>query len=295
MVGILGVIDSKRQTLTRAERVIADAIIADPDAAVGRTIGQLARMAGTSEATVTRFCRSLGLSGYPQLRLQLAVEIEQRRGDDRERAGIMLPGDVEPGEPLADVIKKVALADAQAVELTVAQLDLDTFTAVVDAIMSARRVLVFGVGSSAPVAIDAASKLNLSGCAAQASADVHAGLMTTALFSPKDMALGFSHSGRSREVVEVLNEAEARGATTVVVTSDAGSPAARSARHILLTAARELTFRSGGIASRIAQLAVVDCIFAAISHHRFDRSLEATEQMHDAVSGHVIGASRNAK
>jgi DNA-binding MurR/RpiR family transcriptional regulator len=79
------------------------------------------------------------------------------------------------------------------------------------------------------------------------------------------------------------------------VTSDAGSPAARIANLHLVTAAREMGLRSGGLASRIASLTVLDCIFVLMSHRRFEASTDAGERMHRAVSSHVIGSERGTR
>jgi DNA-binding MurR/RpiR family transcriptional regulator len=292
---ILDILRVRSDTLSPAERAIAELVLADPIAAHDRKIGELAQLARSSEATVTRFCRSVGLQGYTQFRLALAVALERRRTGRLAEAGLAMLGDLSPGDAASDIIKKVAFANTQAVELTVDQLDLRVLGAAVDALIAARRVLAFGVGSSATVAIDAVEKLTLAGVAAHSTNDIHTGLMTVALYGADDVVLAFSHSGRARETVEVLEHAAARGATGIVVTSDASSPAARAAGLCLVTAAREMGLRSGGVASRIASLTVVDCIFVLMSHRRFDVSTEAGERMHQAVSAHVIGSGRGAK
>lgn len=279
-------------SLSAAERAIAETILLDPAAASEKSIGQLALASGSSEATVTRFCRSMGLRGYSHLRLRLAVSAERRRGDDEPEAGMALLGDIDPSDPIPEIIRKIAYADTRAVELTLAQLDVDVLTAVVEKLAAARRILTFGVAASATAAIDAAAKLTLSDCAATVVHDIHGALMATSLFGEQDVVLAFSHSGRAKEVVDVLAAARLRGAYSVAVTSDPASPAARNADAVLLTAARELRFRSGGVASRMAQLAVVDALFVMLAHGRFDAAVDAADKMHDAVSGHVIGSER---
>ena len=58
----------------------------------------------------------------------------------------------------------------------------------------------------------------------------------------------------------------------------------------LTTAARETTFRSGAMASRIAQLTVIDCLFIGVAQHHVDTAKTALEATYEAVSGHRLGA-----
>jgi DNA-binding MurR/RpiR family transcriptional regulator len=289
---ILDVIAVRASSLSPAERAIADVILADPDAANDLTSSHMARLARSSEATVTRFCRSIGLSGYAQLRLRLALALERRRSGEQADSGLAMLAELEPDDPLADIVKKVAFANVQAVELTASQLDLAMLTAVVDAISAAERIVTFGVGSSTTAAVDAAHKLVLSGKAAVSSSDIHHALMITAQYGSGDALIVFSHSGRTREALELISHADQRGVTTIVVTSDTSSPAAKAARLKLGTAAREISFRSGGVASRMAQLTVIDTLFVLMSHRRFDQSLDAAAAMHEAVGSHIVVTDR---
>jgi DNA-binding MurR/RpiR family transcriptional regulator len=292
---VLELIEVRLDTLSAAERAIADVILTDPQAASVRTIGQLAQASGSSEATVTRFCRTIGLPGYAHLRLRLAVSAERRRNGDDVDSGIAMLGDLDPADPPSEIVRKVAYADTRAVDLTLSQVDETELMTVVELLAGARRVLTFGVAASATAAFDGASKLNLSGCAATVAHDVHSALMLATVYGPDDVLVAFSHSGRARDVVDLLQTAKGRGIATVVVTSDAASPAARIAGHVLLTAARELRFRSGGVASRMAQLAIVDALFVLLAHRRFDASVDAADAMHEAVAPYVIGGERGTR
>lgn len=295
-VDILELIELRAPTLSTAERAIAEAILSDPAAASQKTIGQLAQEAGSSEATVTRFCKSIGVSGYPHLRLRLAVAEERRRsGSGEGETGIALLGELDPEDTISTILRKVAAADARAIEVTLNGLDQEALSAVVDALVRAPRIMTFGVAASATAACDATAKLNLAGRAAHVAHDVHTALMVLTNFSASDLVLAFSHSGRARDVVDLLTLARERGVASVVVTSDGASPAARVADHVLLTAAREVTFRSGGIASRMAQLAVVDALFVVLAHRRFELSVASAEAMHESVASYVIGTEKGRR
>src|SRR6478752_3152827 len=123
-----------RPSLSPAEDRVAEIVLADARRAAGLTISELANAASTSETTVLRFCRRLGLPGYPQLRLALAEESANPRSLSRGDT------DISASDTVDDIIAKVAFTDASAVEETAQGLDRDALTAAAAAIARAGRV-----------------------------------------------------------------------------------------------------------------------------------------------------------
>ncbi|MFW5419946.1 MurR/RpiR family transcriptional regulator [Nocardiopsis sp. CNT-189] len=277
-------------SLPPAEQRVAQRIVDDPERAAASSITQLAKDCSTSEATVIRFCRTIDFSGYRELRLALATEAGQARGAGLStRAAV---GDIDPDDTLVTVVQKIAYTDARAVEDTAAQLDVDVLQTVVEALAAARRTDIYGVGASAFVGADLQQKLHRIGLASFAWADNHVMLTSAALLREGDVAVGVSHSGATIETVQALAEARARGATTVAITNFPRSPISESADHVLTTAARETTFRSGATASRLAQLTVIDCLFVGLAQLRYADSRTALETTYDAVRGLRVGERR---
>jgi DNA-binding MurR/RpiR family transcriptional regulator len=280
-------------TLAPSMRRVAEVILADAAAAATLTVTELAQAGHTSETTVIRLCKVVGFAGYPQLRLALATEAGRAEGG---RGGRAVGGDIGPGDDLAQVVEKIAFADARAVEETAAQLDVAVLEQVVDAVAAARRVDIYGVGASAFVAADFQQKLHRIGRVAFAWPDTHIALTSAALLGPHDVAIGISHSGATRDTIDALAEARAHGATTVAITNFLNSPVARVCDHVLTTAARETTFRSGATASRLAQLTVVDCLFVAVAQRTYSDTLAALEATRNAVrSRRVAPTGRRAR
>lgn len=266
--------------LAPAELRVAEVVLRDLATAAACSITAIAGLAETSEATVVRFCRAVGLSGYPQLRLDLAREAGRSSADD----GRVIGADITPDDDLSTVVEKIAYADSRAILDTAEQLDVAAIERVAEAIAVARRIEVFGVGASAFVAGDLAQKLRRIGLAAFLSVDAHAALTAAVLLEPGDVALGVSHSGTTVDTLDPLVVASGRRATTVAVTNFPRSPLALAAEVVLTTAARETTFRSGATASRIAQLTVVDCLFVAVARLDHDAAAAALAATYDAVA-----------
>lgn len=274
-------LSSHLEWLRPAQRKVAETILADPEACVSLPIGRLAEDAGTSQATVVRLCRAIGLDGYPELRLLLAQE-QARRSHD----GAQPQGDIQAGDDLAAVVSKIAAADAAAVQDTVAQLSLEVLERVIDALADASRIDIYGVGASGLVAADLMQKLLRIGRGAHAFADAHNGLPSAALMGQGAVAVAISHSGSTRDTLEMFRLAVEGGATGVAITNAPRSPIADIAHHVLLTAARESSFRAGATASRLAQLAVVDCLFVGLAQRTYQDSSQALQSTLDAVRRH---------
>ena len=198
----------------------------------------------------------------------------------------MVGSDIGPGDDLAAIVEKIAFADARAVEETAAQLDVAVLQAVVDALVAARRIDVYGVGASAFVAMDFQQKLHRIGQIAFAWSDTHIALTSAALLQPGDVAIGISHTGVTTDTIDALAQARRSGATTVALTNFPRSPIVEVADHVLTTAVRETTFRSGAMASRLAQLTLVDFMFVGVAQQTTAETRAALEATLAAVSGH---------
>jgi DNA-binding MurR/RpiR family transcriptional regulator len=289
--GLIVQINGLLPALSPAEQRVARLVLTDPAASARRTITDLAAAAETSEATVIRFCRSIGMSGYPQLRIRLAAEGARRIEPNDAR---VVGGDIPPGADLQQIIATIAFNDARAVEETADQLDVEVCEKIVEALSKASRVEVFGAGASGFVAADFQAKLHRIGRISYYWPDVHAALTSTALLGPGDVALGISHTGTTADTIEVLEQAKANGAITVALTNFPRSPICDVADFVLTTAARETTYRSGAMASRLAQLTVVDCLFVGVAARTRTKAKRALEATADAVLGHRVTQRRRS-
>lgn len=270
-------------------RRVAKTVLADPHSAAGMTIVELAAECGVSQSTVVRLCHELGLQGYRQFRLALATERGLREADRANRPN----GDITEGDSLAEVIQKIAYADARAVEDTARSLSVQELDAVVEAIATAGRVDIYGAGASGFVAADLQQKLYRIGRIAFCHPDPHVAVTSAALLGPGDVAIGISHTGLTIDTIDALTLAGQKGALTVAITNAPSSAIARVADRALITAARESTFRSGATASRLAQLTVVDCVFVAVAQRTFTKSQAALEATRAAVRTRRLNRDRS--
>lgn len=274
---IAAAIDSMPPSLARIARVVAH----EPSLVVDSTITELASTCETSVASVIRFCRAIGVDGYAALRMAIAAELGRESAQFGASAGF--GSEIPTSDSLRQATAKIAALELLAIEETVGALDYGVLANAVDVIDAADRVVLFGVGASGLVAADLGQKLLRIGRLAVVASDSHEASAVAALGTERSVAIGFSHSGSTRETVAFLHTARSAGSSTIAVTGNASSSLASEADHALLTHAREPRLRAGAMVSRIAQLALVDCLFVGIGQRRHDAAIDALQRTSDAT------------
>lgn len=267
--------------LRPAEQRVAGAVIDDPAGISESSITAVAELCQTSETTVLRFCRAIGLAGYPELRIALARAAQWEENDADN--GAPTTGQISATDGLTEVVNKITHANARAITDTAGAVDLDVLERAVDAVAAARRIDIFGTGASALVADDLHQKLHRIGLVSFNTPDTHLALTSVAVLGSDDVVIGISHTGTTTDTIDALKVAHRHGATTIAITNFDRSPISTVADLMLVTAAHETTFRSGAMSSRIAQLAMVDCLFAGVAQRSYDEAVAALEASYAAV------------
>src|SRR5947209_3446987 len=282
--GVLVRVRSRLPEFTGALQRVAEQVLTDPAGAARATIVELAERSGTSPATVTRFCRALGFEGYADLRLGIAGET----GRAARQAGwsVDIGREIQPNDSLERVLNQIMAADQRALGDTSSLLDLRAVAKAADAIAASSRVDIYGISGSALVGAEMQLCLHRIGLAAWSWTDVHNGLASAALLRPGDVALGVSHSGQTRETIEMLAEAGSSGATTIALTSFPRSPLAEVADIVLLHAMQATTFRPDALSGRHPQLVVLDLLYIAVAQRTHDSAHAAFQATARAVAGH---------
>lgn len=280
-MGIQSNIEASAASFTPTMRRLAKAIRDNPAIVLEKTISQIAEACGTSVASVVRFCRVVGVSGYAELRMALATELGKEAA--QFGSGMTLGAEIARTDTLEEVAAKVASLEMLAIEETVASLDFKTLERVVTALDQAERILLFGIGASHFVAQDLHHKLFRVGRNVFLMADAHEAWTAAVLSPAHTVAIGFSHSGSTADTVQFLALARQHGALTVAITGARDSALARTAAEHLITHARESALRAGAMVSRIAQLALVDCLFMGVARLRYEQTIDALKRTRDVT------------
>jgi len=264
-------------TLRTAEQRVADFILKNPDELIYLTVTELAERTQTSESTVVRLCQKIGYKGYQEFKIMLARDLVGPTETVYEQ--------IDPGDSLETLKAKIFQANAQALKDTIEVLSDAELQRAVDAIAHCRKIEIYGIGGSAPLALDAYHKFMKLGVVAVWLNDSDLMAMSSALLGENDVALGISHTGASRDVCDAMEHAQRSGATTICITHQATSPITKVSDVKLFTAAKETAFGSDATSSRIAQLSIIDTLYAGIANQDYETSLGRIQKTRAASAG----------
>lgn len=188
---------------------------------------------------------------------------------------------------MADAVKTSSIC---AIEDTMKLLDPAIVERAAGKIIQADSVRLFGANASSLVAQDLYYKLIRIGKSACYAQDLHIQLTYAATMGPKDVGIFVSNSGTTREVMECLHLAAARGGTTIALTRFDNSPLAQAADLCLYTSSPEISHRSGAMSSRIAQMCMVDVLFTAVARRNYRKVETALENSYKSCMTHRVEA-----
>lgn len=255
-----------RRRASYSELKIIDYILSDVDHPAGLPIRELSDATQTSVSTILRLSKKLGYDGYRSFQQALIYELAIRR-----RNAHASMGDVKPTDTTLATINKITNKSIKALDTTAQIIDPSAIEACVDRIDSASSVNLFGIGASLLVAKDLQLKLLRAAVPCNCCDDWQLQLLYAKNMTPDDLAIAISYSGMSREVITCAKRAKETGATVVAITSmGVDTPLLKYTDIVLGVAASEHGIRAGAMASRIAQLNVVDILFSAYSNKHWE-------------------------
>lgn len=234
-----------------AEKKVADYILANPATVVRMSMADLARQSGTSDATVLRMCRHIGQSGFYQLKINLAMELNS----DAEAQG----ASGRSGDGPRDLVDFVDEA-AKNITSIPKSLSTEQVEEAVSALVAAERVYTFGWGSTYAVAFDLAHRLMRSGKPTHTSENVEHLMRLLLLARPGEVLVTISHSGDSTYTVECMRVAHDAGMRVILITNAADSEASQHADIVLATNARDDILGNWGHTSHVAEMVVCDLL-----------------------------------
>lgn len=267
--------------LTPLEGRVVDMMLGRRDFDESTSLKTVAEDAGVSEAMIIKITKKLGFEGFRDFRAGI-VDYNRLPTTD-------LHQELSPDDTGVEIAQKVFRTSIHALEETLSILDPEAFEKAADLIFSARQRDFYGIGGSAQIARDVSHKLLRIGVRTSVFDDAHMMLMSAALLSDGDVAVGFSHSGETTAVIETLELARRRGARTIALTNYATSPLASLADVVLCSTAQGSPLLGENAAARIAQLVIFDAVFAAVAQ----RDLKAAERNLAATRNAIIAKRRS--
>lgn len=274
--GLLERLARRRAGLSPSEARVADIVLDRPDAVPRMNLAALAGQAGVSEPTVLRFCRSLGVEGYADFKLELARALAAG-------GAAYLHREISFADGVGTIAAKVFQSSIHALAVVQQALDPALLERAIEVLAVAPRIDCIGVGLSSIVAVDAQQKLMRLQVHCVAHHDSHLQTMSAATLRPGDAALLFSYNGRIRDVLRCAAVAREAGAATIAVTRS-GTPLAGAVDLAIPADVPEDTFVYAPMTTRLAQLAVLDVLATGVALRRGPEIAAHLERVKESMS-----------
>lgn len=248
-------IDSKMNSFSKGQKLIAEFIEQHYDQAAFLTASKLGELVGVSESTVVRFATELGYSGYPQLQKAMQEMIKDKLTSVQriEVTAAKIGG--------SSVLDYVLNQDIQKIRRTLEETSRADFERAVDSIISADNIYVFGVRSASSLAgfLGYYFELILGNVHIVTTAS-RSGMYEALLrISDKDAIVGISFPRYSKTAAAAMDFAKSRGAATVALTDSMLSPLAQNADSVLIARSDMASV----VDSLVAPLSLINALIVA--------------------------------
>ena len=273
---ILAQIHNKYSLLTETEKKIASYILHNPDLVTKLTVKKLAANCDTVQSAVIRFCKSIGVEGFADLKLALARETVSE--NDVEN----LPA-FSRNDSTEALFQKVFSSGIRTLKDTLSMLDFVQTEKIIHHLLTAKNVYIFGIGTSSTVAMDAGYRFAQFGIPAHACTDQLFMNVIGGNLKPGDIAFGISHSGQTKAVVNALRRAKAAGAVTIALTSFADSLLSRESDFSICVYADEKNYPVEAVSARVAHICVIDALMMVLGTKQ-----EGTFEQHIAIRNDAL-------
>ncbi len=246
-----------RADLSKSERKVCDYIVENPSEVVHMAVSELAEATRVSDATVIRTSKKLGFESYQDFKILLAQNIVTPIQSINE--------EITKDDDTGDIMKKVFQGIIHTMNYTYEIQDAATLEKAADYIVNARHICIVGLGNSHAVAEDVQHKFLRLGLDASAFSDTHLQVIRASSLNSSDVLFAISHSGSSKDVVHAAKIAHENHARVISITNIGKSPLANISDIALHTSSDETKYRHVALASRLAQMAIVDVIYTMIA------------------------------
>jgi DNA-binding MurR/RpiR family transcriptional regulator len=276
MPSILSAIEQNKDALKRQEQALAVYILEHAHNIVRMGITELAELSQTSPATISRFCKTFHFQGYTDFKMKLSAELAIIPVEQSYQ-------DIVAGNPLDKIIIAMEANHLRSISDTTRLLDRKQLELAIEALHGARHIDLYGVATSGIVAQDFYQKLIRIGKRATAFTDPHLQITAASNLRPGDVIFAISYAGETLETIQALQCAKEQGATAISLTKFGSNTLAEMSDIKLFTSSLEEGMRRGDMASRIAQLHVVDILFTSLVSEDFEEFVPKLEHSYQMV------------
>jgi len=255
-LGLLQRIEQESQGMHRAERRVADFVASSPSKVLQMSMARLSETCSVSDPTVMRFCRRFGFESYQEFKLHLVQNLVPLAPFAYEQ--------ITPDDSVENIVRKTCRNSLNAIQRLAEDLAPDRVAEGARYLQSATWTGIYATGISEVNALDAEHKFQRLGLRCQALLGAKRQDMHVQSAREGEVALIYSQSGHTRQMVEVARAARKSGAKVVSIAAD-DSPLALVSDVLIAVKPYEHTELMTPLASRLNHHLVTNMLVAAIA------------------------------
>ena len=250
-MNILERVQSNLDILSKSEKKVAEAVLTAPQTVIHSSIALMAKTADVSEPTVNRSCRRMATKGFPDFKLQLAQSIANGTP--------YVNRNIDDSDTVSSYTNKIFESAMAGLENVKNNIDIAAINRAVDILTQAKKISFFGLGASAAVAHDAMNKFSRFNIPVTYFDDVVMQRMSCINSTDGDVVVIISHTGRTKNLVEIAKIARENDAAVIAITTPNSLLASEATLPILLDVPEDTDIYMPMI-SRLAQLTIIDVL-----------------------------------
>lgn len=268
-------IRSNYNGFSKKEKIIADFILKNPHKVIHWTINQLAEKLSVAESTIFIFCKNIGYKGFQALKIALAADVSSHKDD--------IDNKIKNNDGIKEITEKIFKSNIKTLEDTVNIQNEEAIHDATEMILNAEQIHFFGVGGSFSVALDAYHKFIRCGINVKIDLDSHLQIMSASLMTNKNVAIVISHSGATKDILDIIQVLKKNKVKVISITNFATSSLSIEADIPLYTVSDETHFRWDALSSRIAQLSILDTLYTVLMIKNKSQSLNSRNKIRDSI------------
>ena len=277
-INCLITIKTQQQSFSRSEKKISEYILSHTPEIINMNIGELSKRINVAQSSIIRFCQNIGLDGFSALKINLAKNLVQN--DEYVLDDITMETDVNNPKLTTS---KLFSSISRSLEETLEIISNETLEKTVNLLCGAEKIMFFGVGTSATIALDVYYRFMRIGLPAYAATDPHIMLLSASMLNSNCVASGISHTRRTTETIRAIKKAKEAGAHTICLTSCDKSPMTKLCELPIVTSLSESKLMNEAVTSRIIHIALLDSIYTCIALKKYNDVKEKIENMHNLL------------
>lgn len=267
------VIQTNYPGMTKKEKKIADYLLSNSEDAKNQSISAIAEVCGVAESTVFLFAKKIGLTGFKELTVLLSNDSKKK----------VFEGIYEE-DSIQAITDKVIEASTQSLATTSSLLDFEQLEHAVEVLINSKKVALFALGGSAPIALDGYHKFLRSPLEVEFTVDYHMQLLNAGKLTNENCAIIVSHSGKNSDILRIADILYKNDVPIILITGFNNTSLVKKATYTFIATTEELKYKNVGIYTRrLPQMLIMDLLFTLVMTSDKTDSIPSLDKIQDAL------------